>query len=56
MNWDLSNLYKSIDDLDIKKKDKDLVAKQTNVFIKKYKGKIATYKAARNLINNILNE
>ena len=55
MNWDLSDLYKSIDDLNIKK-DKALIARQTKAFIRAYKGKIASKKATGKLIHNALKE
>jgi len=55
MNWDLNNLYESIDDPNIKK-DKDLVTRQTKAFTKKYKGKIASKKSTGKLVRNALCE
>ncbi len=55
MNWDLNDLYKSIDDLNVKK-DKDLVVRQTEAFIKKYKGKIVSKKATGKLVHDALKE
>ena len=55
MEWNLKDLYKSIDDPNVKK-DKDLVSRQTKTFIKKYKGKIASKKSTGTLVHNALKE
>jgi len=55
MNWNLNDLYKSIDDPNINK-DKDLVTKQTKAFIKKYKGKIASKQSTGKLVHKALKE